>query len=77
MSLRVRFKISLSPNRELDIPLRHFIFFNQAGRQYGSNSTMKEIEHSVVHRSEPNTKLINPIAQKIGLGTAKLMPQIT
>jgi hypothetical protein len=68
--------MSFSPDRKLNIPLRHFIFFDQAVRQYSGNPTVKEIEHSVIHGSESNAKLINPIAQKICLGAAKFMPQI-
>ena len=53
----------------------HFGFFQETVRKHGSHSSMKEIQHSIIHMLQPYSKLaVNSVLQEVGFWPGEVRP---
>lgn len=74
MGLRITFKQALSLQGALYVFDRNFPFFHEAMSENSRHSSMKEIEHPVVHPLAAYTQLVNAIPQQIRFRPPQFMP---
>jgi hypothetical protein len=73
MPLWVSLEGTFSPVRTLNISLWDLSLFGERMHQDSNVSAMKEIQDAIIDPPLPCPKLVNAIAQEIGLGATKLM----
>jgi hypothetical protein len=76
MGRGVRKELAPPLHREIDLARRYDSLLLDPMRNNRSDTSVKEVQHSIVPAGHANPQLVNVVAKQIGFGTAKLVSQV-